>query len=61
MVYFVNLTNPEDIQDAGPSSFGTGKYGFRVTSDRMNTAIDAILYRAKKEGFLEKGGLLTLC
>ena len=55
MKYVVNLTNTEDFKNSGPSSFGTGKYGFVVSADNMADAKSAAIARAKKEGFYGAG------
>jgi len=51
MRYIINLTNAEDVKNSGPSSFGTGKYGFQVSAINMAEAKQKILARAEKDGF----------
>lgn len=51
MKYVVNLTNPEDLKNSGPSSFGTGEYGFVVYAEGMAEAKTKAIARAKRDGF----------
>lgn len=49
--YLVNLTNHDDCMMAGPISFGTGRYGFTVRAETIQDAIDAVIARARSDGF----------
>jgi hypothetical protein len=51
--YTVYLTNPDDQQDAGPSSFTSGRYGFSVRAIGIEHAVDLVVERAKADGFYE--------
>ena len=50
MKYLVILTNPDDSRSA-PLSFGSGVHGFQVSAETEQEAIDAVVMRAKTEGF----------
>ena len=47
MKYLINLTNQEDIGSGGPSSFGSGKFGFVISAENMKHARAKTINRAK--------------
>ena len=47
MKYMINLTNQEDIKSGGPSSFGSGKFGFVLIARNIQHARAKTNCRAK--------------
>ena len=47
MKYMINLTSQEDIKSGGPSSFGSGKFGFVLLAENMKHCRAKVLCRAK--------------
>ena len=47
MKYMINLSNQEDIGSGGPSSFGSGKFGFVLLAENIQHARTKTINRAK--------------
>jgi|GEM_PF-1567488 len=50
MKYMINLTNDEDFESGGPSSFGSGKFGFVLLAENMKHCRAKVLCRARNLG-----------
>jgi hypothetical protein len=51
MKFWADLTNGDDIAQAGPSSYGSGRHGFGVDAETMDEACAKVRSRAKGDGF----------
>ena len=49
--YNASIANDADLNESGPSSFGTGRYACTIEAENIKAAVKKLVERAKKEAW----------